>query len=208
MPKSKYFNYEKIQKPGAFIPVNLSVMFVDMVKFTKLGDNDTFKNAVRNLQNSIMDIFGPLTWDRDSEHEPNEAIMISTGDGYAIGFEPTLVNEREILNYASELSNAMEIEGHPIRTGISHGSCFVHQDLNEKLNLCGWAIIEAERTMSFGDKGHILCSDSFAKLVNQRKIHKNLHKLEGTFKAKHNYPLSLYNYYSDEFGNDHDPEKK
>jgi len=201
------FNYEKIQRQGAFIPGVFSVMFLDIVRFTKFGDNQALKHAVRDLQNAIQDIFETVDWDRTSELEPNGAIMMPTGDGYGIGFEPSIVKDKDILGYALELSKRMKAESCPVRIGVSKGSCYIHQDLNDSMNLCGWGVIDAERTMSFGDKNHILCNGSFAKDLKDHDDDLDLH-LIGKYSAKHGRKIDLYNYYSNDFGNKKTPPKK
>ena len=168
------FDYENVERPGVFVDGKISVMFTDIVRFTKFGDNEALREAVRALQNAITDIFRDVEWDRTSKIEPNGVIMISTGDGYGIGFEPSLVKDRKVLDYAVELSNRMKKEEKPIRIGINNGSCYIHKDANGFMNLCGWGVIDAERVMSLGGKNHILCERSFAKSLLDDKDDPNL----------------------------------
>ena len=196
--KSK-FSYDELEKPNKFLRGDFTVMFVDVVKFTKFGDNDAFRRVVRELQNAIIDVFEKLEWDLPGKVTQNDAVMIPTGDGYGIGFEPDRVLGEEVLRYATEFSNRLRDSHASVRMGINSGPCFVHKDVNTKLNLCGWGVIEAERAMSCGNANHILCTASFAKPIIQAKAEPQLHPI-GKRTAKGS-ELELYNFYSDDFGN-------
>jgi len=200
------FDYDKIEKPGKFLRATLAVMFVDIVQFTKKGDNEALRNVVRGLQNAVMDVFADLEWDVAGPVTLNDAVMIPTGDGYGIGFEGTRVKDSEILEYAFVLSNRLKKEGTPIRTGISKGPCYVYKDANNRMNLAGWGIIDAERAMSCGDKNHILCTREFAKPLIDETGEKNLHDI-GSYKIK-GRNLQLFNYFSGTFGNETSPKKR
>lgn len=201
-----YFRYKPFKKkPGRFFQLITTVMFVDVVGFTTYGDNDDLRNAVRRLQDIIGDVFHRLHW--DEEQGPNEAIMIPTGDGYGIGFDPARVPDEEILRHAATLSTKLSEAHLGIRMGINKGPCWVHQDLNAQLNLAGWGIIDAARAMACGSKNHILCTEQFAAPYLQSKSDRDLHPLGvHSFKGRE---LTLYNYYSEEkgFGNPETPEK-
>lgn len=193
------FDYEHVEKPGQFYSVGrISVMFIDIVGVTKSSDNQGMRTAVRDLQNSLIDILAKVKW--DTEGTNNGAVLMPTGDGYAIGFEPTLVFDEQILKYAADISQEMKKKSFPLRIGISNGPCFTHLDLNARLNLCGWGIVEAERTMSVGGRNYILCEKSFAKSVLDDQGENHLHYI-GKSKGKHGRELEIYNYYSSKFGN-------
>jgi hypothetical protein len=199
------FRYKRFKKnPGRFHEVIATVMFIDIVGFTKRGDNQALRDVVRILQDSIIDVFAPIRWDETSG--PNGAIMLPAGDGYGIGFEPSLVKDSDVLQYASKLSSKLASSGMPVRMGINKGPCWVHRDLNDKPNLAGWGIIDAQRAMSCGDKNHILCTDQFAQPYLQVSKDVNLHAI-GSFKAK-GRTLPLYNYYGKKFGNSRKPPRR
>ena len=203
MTNRSRFSYDGLERPNRFLSGDFTVMFVDIVKFTELGDNEAFRRVVRELQNAISDVFERLEWDVGGSVTQNEAVMMPTGDGYGIGFEPRRVDSLDVLRYAAELSNRLRDSGAPIRMGINSGPCFVHKDVNSKLNLCGWGIIEAERAMACGDKNHILCTANFATPIIQAKREPQLHDI-GKHKVK-GIELKLYSYYADEFGNSTTP---
>ena len=188
------FSYDQIETPGRFVQGTFAVMFIDIVQFTKFGDNSALKAAVRALDNSLNDVFAKLKWDTPSA---SHAVVIPTGDGYGVGFAP-VVEDASILGYAAELSNQLKALSYPVRIGINKGPCFIYKDLNSHLNLTGWGIIDAERCMSCGEKNHILCSEAFADPYLLAKSDPNLHPV-GFYKPK-DRSLRLYNYYSDQFG--------
>ena len=177
-------------------------MFLDIVRFTKYGDNSELRRAVRTLQNAIVDTFDTDDFHWDDPGINNELIMLPTGDGYGIGFDPS-VKDVAILNLAASLSAHLSSEGYPVRIGIAKGPCFVYKDLNYRLNLTGWGIIDAERAMSCGDANHILCTDMFAKPLLDSSSKLSLYDI-GAFEKK-GRPLVLYNYYSRSFGNSKHP---
>ncbi len=198
------YNNDKLKIPGQFLDVGkITVMFMDIVGVSK-NDNQKMRNAFRTLQNALSDILVKVKW--DTEGSENGAILIPTGDGYAIGFEPNFVDDEEALRFSQEISIRMKEETFPLRIGINKGPCFVHLDLNKKINLCGWGIVDAERTMSLGEQNHILCEESFAKPIKDNRANSKLIKLK-KYSVKHGRELTIYNYFSkDEFGNHDKPE--
>jgi class 3 adenylate cyclase len=201
MPESR-FSYPKLERPGRFLKGSFTIMFIDIVHFTRYGDNDALRKAVRALHNEIIDVFEDLEWDVGGPVTQNDAVMMPTGDGYAIGFE-NFVEDRLVLEYAVELSNTLKFENVSVRIGINHGPCFVHKDVNNKVNLTGWGIVDAERVMSCGGKDHILCTASFAKPLIDTKAEPNLHHI-GEY-VKKERKLDVYNYYGRDFGNVESP---
>ena len=149
-------------------------------------------------------MFQDLEWDVAGPVTQNDAVMMPTGDGYGIGFE-SFVSDEDILGYAVEISNRLRDEGVSVRVGINHGPCFVHKDVNNKPNLAGWGIVDAERAMSCGGKNHILCTGSFAHPYIDSKAEPNLKSI-GKY-IKKDRELDLFNYYSDTFGNPETPTR-
>jgi len=200
------FSYSKIEKPSKFLAGTLTVMFVDIVQFTKFGDNEKLREVVRGLQNAIMDVFSDLEWDMSGPVTQNDVVMMPTGDGYGIAFEPNRTDDRVVLDHAADLSRRLKREGTPIRTGISKGPCYVHKDINNKLNIAGWGIIDAQRAMSCGEMNHILCTQVFAKSHIDATGESHLHEI-GNYSVK-DRKVSLFNYYSSSFGNKKNPPKR
>jgi class 3 adenylate cyclase len=198
------FNYERLEKPSVYEAGTFTVLFLDIVGFTTYGDNVALRRGVRALQNAIVDIFDTDDFHWDDPGIDNELIMLPTGDGYGIGFDPR-VKDRDVLGLASQLSTTLANEGYPVRAGIAKGPCYVYKDLNYHMNLVGWGIIDAERAMSCGDKHHILCTDMFARACLDAWSDLPLHDL-GPYQVK-GRDLHLFNYYTDHFGNPKVPER-
>ena len=152
---------------------------------------------MHELEYQIGIVLKRVKW--DERRIRNGAILNPSGDGYFIGFD-NFISDDDVLGFASELSSRLDAKGVPIRVGINKGPCFVYLDLNSKLNLCGWGIIDAERVMSCGDKNHILCTYEFAHEQQNRHSNPNLTHV-GTADVK-GRQLIVYNYaYTDQFGN-------
>jgi class 3 adenylate cyclase len=199
------FNYRLFRRrPGKFVPIKATVMFIDVVGFTTKGDNKALRHAIRRLQETITDVFDELHW--DEEKRQNDVIMLPTGDGYGIAFEPNRVSDIAVLGYAAKLSKGLAAADVPIRMGINNGPCWVHTNLNDQLDVAGWGIIDAQRAMTVGEKNHILCTDQFAQQYVQAESEPHLHAI-GTYTVKQR-TLTLFNYFSKTFGNPRTPPKK
>ena len=199
------FTYQSLEIPNKFIKGEFYVIFIDVVSFTKFGDNEALRKVVRELNNAMVDVFGNLEWDVGGSVTKNAAMMMPTGDGYGVGLEPNLVEDRQVLGYASGMSTRMVEAGASVRIGVNKGPCYVHKDINTRMNLTGWGIIDAARAMSCGGKNHILCTRAFAEPLGQDKTEPGLHSV-GAYRAK-GRDLDLFNYYGDGFGNPKDPER-
>lgn len=197
------FDYRKIRKDGIGHGMTgvYTVVAFDIVKFTSLGTNDAFRDCVHELEYVMRTVLDPVKW--DERQTRNGAILNPTGDGYIIGFD-TVIKDEDILEYTTEISNRLAKNSIFVRTGISKGSCFVYRDLNSKLNLCGWGIIDAARAMSYGQKQHILCTYDFAHDYLGRHHTTDFHEIgKVTVKSRE---LILYNYFkTGEFGNETTP---
>jgi class 3 adenylate cyclase len=198
------FNYDLFERrAGKFLHGTYTVVFLDIVEFTKKGDNVALRKAVRELQNEIGDDFDDLKW--DEPEIDNDLIVLPTGDGYGIGFADT-VNDERILRDIVRISNDLRTSGVPVRIGINKGACFVHLDANDDINLAGWGIVDAQRVMSCGDRNHILCTNWFASGYQDAHHDPNLHDIK-EYKIK-GRKLKVYNYYGRDFGNNGTPRQR
>lgn len=197
------FNYERLEKPSVYEAGTFSVIFSDIVGFTAYGDNNALRRGVRALQTTIVDIFDTDDFHWDDVGVDNELLMLPTGDGYGIAFDPK-IKDRDVLSFATQLSSILSSEGYPVRVGVAKGPCYVYKDLNYHMNLVGWGIIDAERAMSCGVANHILCTDMFAKPCLDNWSDLPLFDI-GEYIVK-GRPLRLYNCYSDSFGNPERPQ--
>ena len=74
-------------------------------------------------------------------------------------------------------------------------------DASKILNVAGAGINTAKRVMDCGDAGHILISKRSAEdLAQYRYWHPYLHDI-GECKVKHDETVSIFNFFSDDFGN-------
>src|SRR5690349_21955178 len=132
-------------------------MGIDVVQFTALGDNASFRDAIHKLDYTVDSVLKSVKW--DERHTNNGAVVNFTGDGYLIGFND-FIHDEQILEFAKQCSIRLKDEGLSSSIGINKGYCMVYKDLNLRLNLGGWGIIDAQRVMSLGDKNLILISSS------------------------------------------------
>jgi hypothetical protein len=193
------FDYREIRKDGIAHSRTgqFSVLAIDVVKFTALGNNDSFRDCVHELEYTIRTVMHPVKWDERKTR--NGAILNPTGDGYIVAFD-THIPDEDVLQYARAISKRLAGKSIFVRMGLSKGSCFIYRDLNSKLNLCGWGIIDAARAMSYGGSEHILCTYEFAHDYQGRHQTNEFHQIgKVTIKERE---LILLNYYRDgEFGN-------
>jgi class 3 adenylate cyclase len=197
------FNYLKLATPGRFLQRTVTILFIDIISFTRYGDNAAMKEAIRTLEATISDVLESLEW--DIENDDNDAVMLPTTDGYGVAFSAE-IHDGNILGYAAEISNKLKNRGMPVRIGINKGPCFVCKDLNGRLNLTGWGVVGAKQTVACGGKNHILCTATFAESVNQSRSDPNLHDI-GSYKIRENR-LHLFSYYqSRDFGNSIAPQQ-
>lgn len=173
--------------------IDNTTVFLDIVGFTKLGDNDEMRRAIQELHNVIATVLTRLEW--DLEDKDNDVIMIPSGDGYGIAFCDEIQDE-EILEYVVKLYKGIT-RSMKIRIGVSKGPNVVFQDLNDKLNIIGWGINRAQRVMTVAEENQILCDASFAEHFLKVKKGDGLIKV-GKAKVKHGEELTIYNFYKEE----------
>jgi hypothetical protein len=94
----------------------------------------------------------------------NDAILNPTGDGYFVGFNDT-ITDMDIMSFVETLSTRLNQQNLAVRICINKGLCTLYRDLNDKLNLCGWGIIDTQRVMSLGGRNHILCTESLSRAI-------------------------------------------
>lgn len=201
--------HERIKKPAKgrrYYRYESTVAFFDLVGFSKRSTSAQMAGKFVEIQQMVAETFwDDFDWGETSKE--NTLILIPTGDGYAICF-PRSVEDSEVLAYVRDLSKKfMEERKVKVRFGISRGVNFVVEDVNEMPNLVGWGITMAQRVMSIGGAGHILCTGDFAQALE--KDVEELHKLPKKIKIKHGDTLTVYNYYSkvEKFGNPKVPKE-
>jgi adenylate cyclase len=135
----------------------------------------------------------------------DKLIKLPTGDGMALVF---LSDAEAPIECAMQLTTSLK--EHPeirLRMGIHSGPINTIRDVNDRTNLAGAGIDMAHRVMDCGDAGHILVSKRVADdLAPYPRWHPYLHDL-GECEVKHGRKVSLFNFYSESFGNAAIPQK-
>jgi len=186
-----------------------SFFFIDMVGLsdpTMSVKNQVHKIAVLNELIHSCDAYRKVS--------VGKKVILSTGDGMAIGFlskpeiplELSIQLHRKLRAYNEEKSPAEEIG---VRIGLASGPVFTVADLNNVQNIWGPGIILARRVMDAGDKGHILVAESLAQVLLSLKdeYRQMIRLISDKYKVKHGQKIKLYTAYSDDFGNPQIPAK-
>jgi class 3 adenylate cyclase len=207
--KGKIEDHFLLSHKKIFHQIPHTVVFIDIVGFTS-GErsNEDLFGTIKDFEEKFMFVFDPKEFwgdtPKDKDYEGNTMIMIPTGDGVAIGFDPKKP-DIEILEYVRKLYMKLVKDNIVVRIGINKGESYVSRDLNHRENLIGWGIIHAQRIMDIADDNQILCSASFAQPLSDARKLKELKHI-GRHKIKHGEEMDIYNYYKkDEFGNPNPP---
>ncbi len=135
----------------------------------------------------------------------DKLIRLPTGDGMALVF---LSDAEAPIECAMQI--AASVKEHPeirLRMGVHSGPVNTIRDVNDRTNLAGAGVDMAQRVMDCGDAGHILVSKRVADdLAPYPRWNRYLHDL-GECEVKHGRKVSLFNFYSESFGNPESPQK-
>jgi len=128
-----------------------SVLFIDIVDYSRRDVAEQVR--LKNIFNLVMtSALGHV--------EPEERVVVDTGDGAAITFlgdpERALYVGLEVFDNVGEL---------PVRMGINLGPVHISRDINGQENVIGDGINVAQRIMSFADAGQLFVSRSFYDVV-------------------------------------------
>jgi class 3 adenylate cyclase len=156
-----------------------SVLFLDIVDYSKRDVTE----QVRLKQRFNLVMASAL-----GHVEPDERVVVDTGDGAAITFlgdpERALYVALEVFDNVGEL---------PVRMGINLGPVSLMKDLNGLDNVIGDGINVAQRIMSFAQSGELLVSRVFYDVVSLlSEDYASMFRAEGTRADKHNRPHDLY----------------
>lgn len=198
------------ENKGIYRSANLTVMFFDIIGFTKNTTNDEMKDCIRGIEAAIVDeLWDNYNW--NEVDDKNDLILIPTGDGYSFAFHPQFKNE-EVLEIVKKFYCRLITKiDFKVRVGIAKGPCQIYRDQNEKNNVFGYGINLANRVMSLAQENQILLHEDFAKDILRQRKHNEVHEVQGKkFVIKHGETLKVYNFYGShegiEFGNKNDPE--
>lgn len=195
------FVYPKSEKES-YLPINCTVLFFDVVGFTKETTNQEMKDKIRTIHDMITNIlYDDYDWNETKHSKHNDLILVPTGDGYAIGFHPNKFAFKDILELTKKIHTDLCIYRKlPIRMGIAKGNVIRFLDMNDRVNLFGYGINTAARVMDLALPGQILLHETFAKDATGGEKTTDITYI-GEYKVKHT-TLLIYNYAkAGEFGN-------
>jgi adenylate cyclase len=169
------------------------VLFIDIVGYSKLLINEQ-SEQIQKLKQIVRG-----TEEVRKAGAEGKLLRLPTGDGGALVFRNS--PEAPVL-CAMEISR--ELKKHPelrVRMGIHSGPVNEVVDLNEQANIAGAGINIAQRVMDCGDAGHILLSKRAADDLDQYPQWRSLLHDLGECEVKHGAIVSVFNLYSEAFGN-------
>jgi class 3 adenylate cyclase len=156
-----------------------SVLFLDIVDYSRrdVGEQIRLKNMFNLVMSSAL-----------GHVEPEERVVVDTGDGAAITFlgdpERALYVALEVFDNVGEL---------PVRMGINLGPVSLMKDLNGSDNVIGDGINVAQRIMSFAGSGELLVSRVFYDIVSRLSDdYAAMFTMEGSRTDKHERAHDLY----------------
>jgi class 3 adenylate cyclase len=156
-----------------------SILFLDIVDYSRRDVAEQIR--LKNIFNLVMtSALGHV--------EPNERVVVDTGDGAAITFlgdpERALYVALEVFDNVGEL---------PVRMGINLGPVSLMKDLNGSDNVIGDGINVAQRIMSFAGSGELLVSRVFYDIVSRLSDdYAAMFKMEGSHTDKHERAHDVY----------------
>jgi class 3 adenylate cyclase len=157
-----------------------SVLFLDIVDYSR----HDVAEQVRLKQRFNAVLGGAL-----GHVEPDERVIIDTGDGAAIAFRG---DPERALYVALEVFDA-NVEDLPVRMGINLGPVSLMRDINGADNVIGDGINVAQRIMGFAARGELLVSRSFYEVVSLLSgDYANMFKDEGARVDKHKRSHDVY----------------
>jgi TolB-like protein/Tfp pilus assembly protein PilF len=175
------------------------VLLIDVVGYSKLLIDE--QSEVLQTLNDIVRKTEPF---RVAERT-GKLIRIPAGDGMALLF----FNSPEApVECAIEISKAAKLYPNlRLRMGVHSGPVEGVKHVDDRINVAGVGINNAQRVMDCGDAGHILLSKRVAEdLAQYRNWRPYLHDL-GEVEVKHGVRIEISNLYDDAIGNAQIPEK-
>jgi class 3 adenylate cyclase len=156
-----------------------SILFLDIVDYSKRDVTEQVRLKQR---------FNAVLTSALGHVEPEERVLVDTGDGAAITFlgdpERSLYVALEVFDNSGEL---------PVRMGINLGPVSLMKDLNGLDNVIGDGINVAQRIMSFAQSGELLVSRVFYDVVSLlSEDYASMFRAEGTRPDKHNRAHEVY----------------
>ena len=179
--KSKTVAYQAARSTSA------TVLFLDVVGYTK---------QPVNKQIEIKKQFNQLVTKCLETQGSGECIILDTGDGAAIGF---LQHPEEALEVAMQFRMMVMANQHKdypdlnVRIGIHLGPINVAKDINDRSNMVGDGINDAQRVMSFAGIDQIYISRAYYDFVSRLSDeYANMFQYRGSQKDKHGREHPVY----------------
>ncbi|MHB0925729.1 MAG: adenylate/guanylate cyclase domain-containing protein [Gallionellaceae bacterium] len=164
-----------------------TVLFFDVVGYTK---------QTVNKQIEIKKQFNQLVTDCLDARGDDERIILDTGDGAAIGF---LQHPEDALEVAMQFRKTVMANQHKdypdlkVRIGIHLGPVNVAKDMNDRSNMVGDGINDAQRVMSFAGIDQVYISRAYYDFVSRLSDeYDNLFQYRGLQKDKHGREHPVY----------------
>jgi class 3 adenylate cyclase len=156
-----------------------SILFLDIVDYSRRDVSE----QVRLKQRFNLVMASAL-----GHVEPDERVVVDTGDGAAITFlgDP----ERALFVALEVFDNVADL---PVRMGINLGPVSLMKDLNERDNVIGDGINVAQRIMSFAASGELLVSRIYYEVASKLSDdYASMFKAEGSRSDKHQRAHEVY----------------
>jgi class 3 adenylate cyclase len=173
--------------PVAERPTSATVLFFDMVGYTKLAvtKQTEVKAEFNQLVSACLETQGA-----------GDRLILDTGDGAAIGF---MQHPEDALQVAMRFRNALlanQHNDHPdlkVRMGIHMGPINIVRDMNGQSNMVGDGINDAQRVMNFAGADQIFVSRAYYDFVSRLdEQYANIFYYQGVQKDKHRREHHVY----------------
>src|SRR6266446_297958 len=152
------FDYPKGRVPD-YLPVLNTVLFVDIVGFSKDTTTTDMRKVIRKFGDVINEVLEPhYFW--AERRKKNDLILIPTGDGFAIGFHPKFDNQTVLQITAQLFKHLVQDNEFKIRMGIAKGPNMRFRDWNEITNIFGYGINLAKRVLDCAADNQILVHEA------------------------------------------------
>lgn len=170
-----------------------SILFMDIVGYSRLKRDDDQREAIELLNRLVLNALSAAGCRLE------DVVCLPTGDGMCLCFSsvtdgPLMVAEKVQVALAEE-NRGRKRQKLKVRMGIHCGNVLRITDLKGSYNLAGAAINIAQRAMSCGDGGHILCTrEAYREFIKMKDYQRVLKPIQQSFTVKHGVRLKLYNY--------------
>lgn len=192
--------YDDYQYPSTALPKfhfidKNTILFFDAVSFSKGFSFQKMKNIIIKIEQSIDELKTPYSWNSQRKRSGNDLIMLPTGDGYGIAFNPNVFTDTKVIDISEDLLRKLTIEtGFKIRMGIARDSVVRYLDANGIVNLFGTGVIMAFRVMNSAGENQIIIHETVAVGLKNNPDFFNRLSCPYTIEIKHQKDEIVYIY--------------